>query len=241
MDVKEAAILGESAGTHWYYASKGRALLRLLKGIRVDTVLDVGAGSGVFARQLIDAGVCRRAVCVDPAYGAERTESHNGHDIRFARAAGDAPAELILMMDVLEHVEDDVGLLRRTTRNLRPQDRVAITVPAFQFLWSGHDEFLQHHRRYTRRQIEAVIREAGLEPIKSGYFFGLLFPIAALQRLIDKWRLKTGAADPKSALSPQSPAVNTILVTLHDIERRILFPFNRLAGLTVFCLARRRA
>lgn len=242
MDVKEADILGESAGSHWYYASKARALLQFLKGLRVKTVLDVGAGSGVFARKLLDAGVCQRAVCVDPAYAAERTERHNGHEIRFLREAADipgAPAELILMMDVLEHVDDDVGLLRQTTRNLRPQDRVAISVPAFQFLWSGHDVFLEHRRRYTRRQLEAVVREAGLEPLRSGYFFGLLFPVAALQRLLDRWRLKSGAAEPKSALSAQSPALNTVLVSLHDLERRILFPFNRLAGLTVFCLAHR--
>lgn len=239
MDVKEAAILGNSAGAHWYYAAKGRALLQFLKGLRVDTVLDVGAGSGVFARQLLDAGVCQRAVCVDPAYSSERVERYNGHEIRFARAAGDAPAELILMMDVLEHVDDDVGLLRRTTRNLRPQDLVAITVPAFQFLWSGHDVFLEHRRRYTRRQIEAVVRAAGLDPVRSGYFFGLLFPVAAVQRLLNKWRLKAGAAEPKSALSAQSRAMNTVLVSVHDLERKILFPFNRLAGLTVFCLARR--
>jgi len=162
VDLKESAILGDGAAAHWYYASKGRALLEMIKGLRVETVLDIGAGSGVFARQLIDAGVCQRAVCVDPAYGAEGTQSHNGHDIRFTRAADDAPAELILMMDVLEHVDDDVGLLRQAARNLRPQDRMVITVPAFQFLWSGHDEFLEHRRRYSRRQIEAVIREAGL-------------------------------------------------------------------------------
>ena len=244
VDLKETAILGDGAARHWYYASKGRALLEMIKGLRVETVLDIGAGSGVFARQLIDAGVCQRAVCVDPAYGAEGIQSHNGHDIRFARTAdgaGDgAPAELILMMDVLEHVDDDVGLLRQVTRNLRPQDRVVITVPAFQFLWSGHDVFLEHRRRYSRRQIEAVIREAGLEPMRSGYFFGLLFPVAAMQRLLDKLSLKAGATAPKSALGAQSQAINTILVSLHDLERRILFPFNRLAGLTVFCLARRR-
>ena len=143
------------------------------------------------------------------------------------------------MMDVLEHVDDDVELLRRSTARLRPRDQVVITVPAFQFLWSGHDEFLEHRRRYTRRQIEAVVRAAGLEPVKSGYFFGLLFPIAAIQRLFDKWRRKSAAGPAKSALSAQGNAVNTILIALHDLERKVVFPFNRLAGLTVFCLARR--
>ena len=242
MDVKEASILGDNAGRHWYYASKGRALLQLLEGLSVDTVLDIGAGSGVFSRQLLDAGVCRRAVCVDPAYPGERVERHNDQEIRFARSPDQGPADIILMMDVLEHVDDDIDLLRRSTGNLRPRDQVVITVPAFQFLWSGHDEFLEHRRRYSRRQIEAVVRAAGLEPVKSGYFFGLLFPVAAIQRLLDKWRRKAGASAPKSALSALSghgEAVNTVLIALHDLERRVVFPFNRLAGLTVFCLARR--
>jgi SAM-dependent methyltransferase len=239
MDLKEAFILGENAGRHWYYASKGRALLQLLKGLSVETVLDIGAGSGVFSRQLLDAGVCRRAVCVDPAYRAEGTERHNDREIRFAHSPDQGPADIILMMDVLEHVDDDVALLRRSTARLRPHDQVVITVPAFQFLWSGHDEFLEHRRRYTRRQVEAVVRAAGLEPVKSGYFFGLLFPLAAVQRLFDRWRRRSGGGPAKSALSVQGNTVNTILIAVHDLERKVVFPFNRLAGLTVFCLARR--
>ncbi len=239
MDLKEVAILGENEGRHWYYASKGRALLQLLKGLNVETVLDIGAGSGVFSRQLLDAGICRRAVCVDPAYRAESIERHNDREIRFARAPDKGPADIVLMMDVLEHVDDDVALLRGSTARLRPQDQVVITVPAFQFLWSGHDEFLEHRRRYTRRQLEAVVRAAGLEPVKSGYFFGLLFPFAAIQRLLGNWRRKSGAGPTKSALSTQGKAVNSLLIAVHDLERRVVFPFNRLAGLTVYCLARR--
>ena len=239
MDVKEAAILGEDAGQHWYYTSKGRALLQLLKGLRVETVLDIGAGSGIFSRQLLEAGVCRRAVCVDPAYDAERIEQHHGQEIRFSRTADQGPADIVLMMDVLEHVDDDTGLLAHTTKDLRPQDLVVITVPAFQVLWSGHDEFLDHRRRYTRQQIEAVVRAAGLVPVKSGYFFSLLFPVAAVQRLFNKWRRKFIAGEAKSALGPQGKTVNTVLIGLHDLERKMGFPLNRMAGLTAFCLARR--
>ncbi len=239
MDLKEEAILGANARSHWYYASKGRALLALLKDLKLESLLDVGAGSGVFSRQLIDAGVCQRALCVDPGYRVERVERHNGHEIRFARAADRAAADLILMMDVLEHVDDDIGLLRDYTRDLRPKDLVAISVPAFQFLWSGHDEFLEHRRRYSKRQLEAVIRAAGLEPVKSGYFFGLLFPVAIVMRLLDRWSLKFGAGTRKSGLAPQGKALNALLIALHDLERKVMFPFNGLAGLTVFCLARR--
>src|SRR5688572_5239911 len=72
MDLKEQDILGPDIGRHWYYVSKGRALRALLGRAKVPEVLDVGAGSGVFARQLLAAGVCDRAVCVDPNYVEER-------------------------------------------------------------------------------------------------------------------------------------------------------------------------
>ena len=193
------------------------------------------------SQQLLDAGVCGRALCVDTGYDAEWVERHNGHEIRFLRSTDEAAADIILMMDVLEHVDDDVGLLQHYTKSLRPEDLVVITVPAFQFLWSGHDEFLEHRRRYTRRQIETVVRTAGLEPVKSGYFFGLLFPIAAIQRLLNKWRRKLRGEKAKSHLSSHGSAINTALIALHDLERRVMFPFNRFAGLTVFCLARKAA
>ena len=67
MDLKEEAILGAAIGSHWYYVAKGRALCAMLGGIRVPEVLDVGAGSGVFSRQLLDAGVCSGRCASIPA------------------------------------------------------------------------------------------------------------------------------------------------------------------------------
>lgn len=239
MDVKEEDILGPDIAWHWYYVSKGRALRQLLRHVRNAKLLDVGAGSGVFSRQLLDAGICKRATCVDPAYAEERTESHNGREIGFVRHAEDHEHDLLLMMDVLEHVDDDVGLLREYSETMPKGAWVVLTVPAFQFLWSGHDVFLEHRRRYTRRQLENVAAKAGLTVVRSRYFFGLLFPVAAVLRLYAAWRLKKAEVEPKSDLRKSSAAVNKALVLAHDIERGTLFRFNIFAGLTIFCLARR--
>jgi 2-polyprenyl-3-methyl-5-hydroxy-6-metoxy-1,4-benzoquinol methylase len=66
MDLKEEEILGEKIFEHWYYVSKGRAMLDFLgKGTAVKEILDVGAGSGIFSKQLLDKGVCSSAVCLD--------------------------------------------------------------------------------------------------------------------------------------------------------------------------------
>jgi len=118
MDVKEEEILGPDISTHWYYVSKGRALRALLGSRHFEVILDVSAGSGVFSRLLLEAGVCRKATCVDPAYSDEHLERHNGHAISFRCSVARPTQDLILLMDVLEHVEDDIGLLRDYTRHL---------------------------------------------------------------------------------------------------------------------------
>lgn len=237
MDVKEEGILGPAIKDHWYYVSKGRALRMMLGGETVDEVLDVGAGSGVFTRQLIDFGLARRGVCVDPGYDAEHIETHNGREIAFVRGVDAVPQKLLLMMDVLEHVDDDIGLLREYTDRMASGGRVLISVPAFQFLWSGHDVFLEHRRRYTLAQIEEVARQADLRILKGNYFFGALFPLVAAIRLGDRVRMKAGNVEAKSQLRPTSPLVNSTLVRIHDLERVALFSINRLIGLTAFCLA----
>jgi trans-aconitate methyltransferase len=240
MDVKEEDILGPELARHWYYVSKGRALLSFLRHVRGASLLDVGAGSGIFSRQLLDAGVCERATCVDPDYEEEHTESHNGREISFVRQVDQPTQNLVVMMDVLEHVDDDVGLLRQYSETLPPDGWVLISVPAFQFLWSGHDIFLEHRRRYTRRQIEDVVQKAGLTVVRSRYFFGLLFPAAAAIRLYAAWRLKRQGPAPKSDLRKAPALLNWALTLLQDIERVTLFRFNKIAGLSIFCLARRK-
>lgn len=240
MDVKEESVLGDQVGSHWYYVSKGRAMSAMLRGINVPEVLDVGAGSGVFSKRLLDERIAQRAVCVDPAYAAESAEEHGGRAISFVRSIARPDQKLVLMMDVLEHVDDDVVLLRQYTESLPRDARILISVPAFAFLWSSHDVFLEHRRRYTKRSLLRVVAEAGLEAIHSRFFFALLFPVVAAMRAVDRWRFSRREFEPRSALRAYSAPINRALVATHDIERTLLFPFNAWCGLTLFCLARPR-
>jgi hypothetical protein len=207
--------------------------------MRVSEVLDVGAGSGIFSRQLMAAGVCDSAVCVDPNYPQERMESVGGKQIRFVKAVKNVPQKLVLMMDVLEHVPDDLALLSDYTAGMDTDAHVLITVPAFQFMWSGHDVFLEHYRRYTLDEIETVVKRAGMTPVRSRYFFGSLFPAIAALRLVRKSLLDRGTLEPQSDLKVYPDWANSTLIALHDIERHILFGMNKLFGLSVFCLCRK--
>ena len=90
---------------------------------------------------------------------------------------------LVLMMDVLEHVPDDTALLRSYAARVQPGTRFLITVPAHKWMWSGHDVFLEHYRRYTLREVEALISRAGLTRVATSYYFGFTLPLAAGVRL----------------------------------------------------------
>jgi 2-polyprenyl-3-methyl-5-hydroxy-6-metoxy-1,4-benzoquinol methylase len=92
MDLKEQEILRDQGDRHWYYVSKGRALCSLIAGVDAPEILDVGAGSGVFARQMLAKGISARAVCVDPNYMEEWDEQCVGKPIQFRRAMGPVDA-----------------------------------------------------------------------------------------------------------------------------------------------------
>lgn len=240
MDVKEEALFGEAVAAHWYYIAKGRALRDWLKGFYAPCVLDIGAGSGIFSKQLLDAGICDRAVCVDMNYAQPHEEMHHGKLIAFVREAPPLAERLVLMMDVLEHVDDAPGLLRQYTQNMDAQSRVVITVPAFPFLWSGHDVFLEHKRRYTMKSLQAAVEEAGLEVVRMRYFFGLLFLPVAVMRILRNLRMKAGTLEPKSEMKLAPGWLNSLLVAVHEMERKALFPVNRLGGITLFCMCKKR-
>ncbi|MEM7254006.1 MAG: methyltransferase domain-containing protein [Pseudomonadota bacterium] len=233
MDVKEEEILGEAVGSHWYYVAKGRAIRSLLGDYRTDEVLDVGAGSGVFSQQLMEAGVCSRACCVDTAYTNDGW--HKTKPIEYRRRISSPDHRLVLMIDVLEHVSDDLALLREYTDAIPAGSRVVLSVPAFQFLWSGHDVFLEHFRRYTLGELERLVARAELNILRSRYFFGALFPAVALLRL---FRGRIRADEPATSdLRVYAPPLNRALIAIHDAERWTLLPINRLAGLSVLCVA----
>jgi 2-polyprenyl-3-methyl-5-hydroxy-6-metoxy-1,4-benzoquinol methylase len=230
VDVKEEETLGHVLDEHWYYRSKGLALDAILHGRSFRALLDIGAGSGIFSKRLLKRGAAS-AICIDPAYRDERKELFNGKPIWYLRQIGGEKCDLILLMDVLEHVDDDVGLIRAALAAAAERAYVLITVPAFQKLFSAHDLFLEHKRRYTLRQVEEVVRRAGLEILSARYFFAFLLPIAAALRLLKQQK------EPKSDLREHSKLVNLILCWLHHLELPF-FRFNRIGGLTVFCLAR---
>jgi len=233
MDLKEEDILGAGIGQHWYYRAKAAALRRAVGDLAPRRILDVGAGSGFFSRHLLAEAGAQSALCVDIGYPSERDDSVAGKPVLYRRDTGPTDCDLVLMMDVLEHVDDDRGLLRHYAAKVPSGAHFLVTVPAFGFLWSGHDVFLEHKRRYRLGEIEAVLRDAGLEVMRGSYYFGLVFPLAAAVRLA-----KRNSGEPKSSLKKHGAITNSLLSAVCTAEVP-LFPINRLAGLSAFVVARK--
>ena len=236
MDLKEEKAIGGEPSEHWYYIAKGRAIKAFLKDAHFDRILDVGAGSGVFSRMLVDDGVARRSICVDPNYDDVHLGAHHKGRLEYVRSVSEVDVDAVLMIDVIEHVDDDVALVREYAQKAAAGTQFLISVPAFNFLWSSHDEFLEHRRRYSLDALQDTVEKAGLAVTDIRYFFGALFPAVAAMRLAEK-ALRGDKDATASALKAAPGWLNKSLVAFHDIERATLFPFNKVAGVTAFCLA----
>ena len=235
MDLKEAHILGESINQHWYFLAKFAAVRRLLGSLKFRSLLDIGAGSGYFSRQLLQADCANSATCVDINYTEDSTERCNSKPLSFRRATPPGNYDGVLLMDVLEHVEDDVGLLREVAATVPSGTAFLLSVPAFRFMWSAHDDFVEHKRRYTLPELEAVAQRAGLEVERGCYFFALVFPLALLTRIPNRLFHR---GPPQSQLKNHHPWINAVLEWLCRLELGIM-RHNRLGGLTAFCLCRK--
>jgi trans-aconitate methyltransferase len=231
VDLKEVEILGDDIGAHWYYRSKARAVQQLLQASDSRVIMDVGAGSGFFSRRLLEQSAVREAWCIDTSYESDSDATVMNKPLHFRRELQPVGADLVLLMDVLEHVDDDTGLLRACMAQVPSGCRFLITVPAFNFLWSGHDVFLEHRRRYTLAGLENVVTGAGLKIHRGLYYFGAVFPLAVTLRLL---RGRGGPA--RSDLKRHHPLTNSILAAACGVECHVM-RWNRLAGLSVFCVA----
>lgn len=237
MDVKEENILGDYVAEHWYYKSKAKALQCYIGDRSYVNILDVGAGSGFFSKWLLRHTDAKQATCVDTGYTHQWDEEIKGKPIHFRNFCKSSNADLVLLMDVLEHVDDDVELLRQYVKIVPKGTTFIISVPSFKFLWSSHDIFLEHKRRYTINLLKKRILESKLEIKLVNYYFGLVLPIAVAVRLAEKARKNTDTGS-RSTLKRHCAFVNSFLAGLCMLE----LPFmrmNKFAGLSVFCQCRK--
>ena len=166
------------------------------------TILDVGAGDAWFSSRLARRVPRLKVTCWDAAYPLHPPADAAGCPpnvrIHLSSTGPEERASVILLLDVIEHVADDVSFLGELVRDsLQPGGLVLVSVPAWPSLYSSHDVRLKHHRRYTARAARRCLRASGLEVVRSGGLFHLLLVPRALQVL---WERLTGKAHPPQDL-----------------------------------------
>lgn len=159
-------------------------------------IYDIGCGDTFFSEMLSQRLPKCRIFAVDTAFTAEMLEfysqKYQNSNIRVfpnvEQISINEKADLVLLLDVIEHIEDDITFLAwlRNCQNLSDDCKIAITVPAFQSLFTSHDVFLKHYRRYNNSLLTKNIRTAGFEIEDKGYFFTTLVFPRLLKTLIEK-------------------------------------------------------
>lgn len=228
---------------HWWYRGRRRVLRVALESLQLPAdarLLDAGCGSGrnmVELRAFGDvAGLepSAASVAVAEARAIGPVEQGSMEAMPFEDDAFDAAVAL----DVIEHIDDDRRALRELHRVVRPGGFLVITVPAYQWLWSDHDERNQHRRRYTRRTLLAATGDAGWVPLRTSYFNALLLPVAMAARLVEHVR----RPDPSrpSEFERTGGLLNPLLEQPFRVEAALLRAGWRLpAGLSLLGIFRR--
>lgn len=218
---------------HWWIATRFRYLARAIKNTQESsrkpriTVLEVGAGTLqnlVYVRKTTTLSEKVHSYVgmeryVDPTYLCKLKNSFSPHD-RVVKGLEEldvhAPFDLVVAMDVLEHIENDSAALQNWSQYLTVGGSMLVTVPAFPRLWSYHDTLLGHYRRYSKSHFASVVAQDGQLRITSlAYAFSYVFPFVFILRKL-KHR---GAWKPKRTdLSPTNPFLNWLLKGLGIIE-----------------------
>lgn len=165
---------------HPWFVARSNLFLSLMPSNKKSSILDFGCGAGIFLKKLYNSGY-------KDLSGVEvsETKTNSTNDcFVITKNIQKRKYDVILMMDVLEHIEDDSVILKKIKSHLKPDGILLLSVPAYQFLWSDHDILNMHHRRYNRNSLEKVIKEAKFKTQFMTNWNSTLFPIIAASRLI---------------------------------------------------------
>jgi SAM-dependent methyltransferase len=214
---------------HWWFAGRRTIVKRLLEQVVPPNpdalVIDVGCGTGANIAALASSyrclGLDASAQAIDHARTRFSTVEYQCEAGVGGQAARFANASAVLLMDVIEHVEDDFALLSEVLALSSPGAHVLITVPADMSLWSQHDESFGHWRRYDAARLRATWRGLAVEERLLSYFNARLFPIVKVVRGIAKWRRRAAGAAGTDFVMPPGP-VNSALESFFAGEAQAL-------------------
>lgn len=243
MEAHEYQAMEAIENQHAWFLAKFRFLEFALQKIGLSKdkiILDVGCGTGAIIKKLVDAGYKARGV--DNSEEALKYCRQKGLEVIQGGADqlpfADNYFDAAISSDMLEHLKDDRKAIAEIGRVIKPGGYFIATVPAHQFLWSYHDVFLHHQRRYGKKDFLALFDQNFEIVFCSWLHASILLPTIIL-RLIKKW-LKQEQR--QSEVKPVNPILNNVLKMVYLLELWFFKTFSYLPfGLSLMVVSRKKA
>ncbi len=227
---------------NWWFVSRRKYLLDLLKDTpRGSKIIDIGCSSGIFLKDLEQIGFKPENLFgVDISEKAIENCKNNGIQNAFVMDAQNITLfekfDIIIASDCLEHLQDDIKAINNWKSLLKNGGLMYVFVPAFQSLWSYHDDVNQHYRRYTKSELNTKLSNEKLTILKASYWnFSLFLPVYIYRKI--------------SVFFPQSKKeegqivgntyANFILLRLILLENKLLKYINFPFGVSAFCIVKK--
>jgi SAM-dependent methyltransferase len=243
MQLHTYSIMRRVEDTHWWFVGRRQIIQSFLAQIcaKLETdrphILDVGCGTGANLEMLRGFGdpegvdVSPEALVFCRERGLENVRQGEAERLPFA----DSSFDIVTALDVLEHLDDDVGGLREMGRILQPGGRLLLFVPAFMFLWGSQDDVSHHRRRYTLSGLRDVVQKSGLVVERATYANITLFAPILLGRLFMRVTGLRPASENNISVGP----LNGVLGQILGAEGALLKSLNLPFGVSAICVARR--
>jgi SAM-dependent methyltransferase len=228
---------------HWWFLARRNIIFNLIKKNSENSkIIEIGCSGGpllIFLQKkgfynITGIDISKKAIEICKKRGLQNVRIADGIDLDFENDSFD----IIIASDVLEHINDEGKAIIEWHRILKRDGILIIFVPAFQFLWSGHDIIHHHFRRYSKSQLTTILNRNNFQIKRISYWnFLLFFPISFI-RIIQKLIYKN--SKPSAQLYRANFFVNNILLNIIKLENQILAKdINFPVGISIFCIAKK--
>ncbi|MFH1391980.1 MAG: class I SAM-dependent methyltransferase [Candidatus Diapherotrites archaeon] len=222
--------------THWWFVSKRQLLIDLVpKGTK--SIFEIGAGTGNTLEAFMLKGYSVEGLDINKiAVNESKKKNVLVYLSSLENFKPQKKYDFIVMSEILEHIKDDAGAIKKAKKIMKKNSRLLLTIPAFKILFSAHDRIGHHYRRYEKKEILKLLKKEGFEIELISYWNFFLFPIIALIKILNEYVLKIHI---KSDINTPNKKINFILTRLLKtenwlIKKGVYLPF----GISLICIAK---